>query len=425
MSILKQNIHNKIYYYTFVLLAFFIPIQENIVAFLIIILILNWLLEANFINKAKEVYHDRKRSFLFLFSILYFFYLFGLLYSKNLDSGFFDVQMKLSLLIFPLIFSTINFNFFDKKKIDKILFAFVLSTLLLSVICIITAYFDYSKSLWINEFYYIPLSNINLFGEHVLSKHPTYFAMFLNLSYGIVLLKFVENRLKYSFLKNCLLIFTSIVVFIFVSLLSSKAGIAGFLIVSCSIIVYLIIYKKQYFISCMMVVFVPILFFFSIEFLPNSFNRIISATEIINSSEEINKKTIDGTAERILVWNSALEILKNNFLFGVGTGDVKDFLVKEYKKENITAAYKQKLNAHNQYLQTALSIGFFGLIVLLISLFLPFVDSFKNGNFLLIIFLLIISFNFLFESMLERQSGVVFYAFFNSFLFFSKKDYEG
>ena len=97
----------------------------------------------------------------------------------------------------------------------------------------------------------------------------------------------------------------------------------------------------------------------------------------------------------------------------------------EYKKENITAAYKQKLNAHNQYLQTALSIGFFGLIVLLISLFLPFVDSFKNGNFLLIIFLLIISFNFLFESMLERQSGVVFYAFFNSFLFFSKKDYEG
>ncbi|MBI9037062.1 MAG: O-antigen ligase family protein [Bacteroidales bacterium] len=424
MSILNKNTHNKIYYYNFLLLAFFIPIQENIVAILISILVLNWLLEANFVKKAKEVLHDRKRSFLFLFSILYFFYLVGLLYTKNLQSGFFDVQVKLSLLIFPLIFSTLDFDFFDKKKINKILFAFVLSTLLLSVVCLITAYFDYRKSLWINEFYYVPLSNINLFGKEILSKHPSYFAMFLNFAFGIIFLKFAENQTKYSFLKNYLIIFTSIVIFIFVSLLSSKAGIAGFLIVSCCIIVYLIVYKKQYFISFIMVLTVPILFFFSIELLPNSFNRIISATEIINSSEKINKNTIDGTAERILVWNSALEILKNNFLFGVGTGDVKDFLVKEYKKENITAAYKQKLNAHNQYIQTSLSIGFFGLIVLLISLLLPFVDSFKIGNFLFIIFLLLISFNFLFESMLERQSGVVFYAFFNSLLFFSKKDYE-
>lgn len=425
MSILNKNIHNKIYYYTFLLLAFFIPIQGNIVAFLIAISFLNWLLEANFIKKAKKVLHDRKRSFLFLFSILYFFYLFGLIYSKNLDSGFFDIQMKLSLLIFPLVFSTLDFGFFDKRKINKILWAFVLGTLTISIFCIITSYFDYLKTFWIKEFYYIQLSDINLFGLKIISKHPSYFAMFLNFASGIILLKLIENRIKYSLLIKFLLIITLLFFFIIIFLLSSKAGICSFIIVSCSIIVYLIVYKKQYFISLIMGVIIPIIFFFSIELFPHSFDRIVSATEIINNSEEINKNTIDGTAERILIWHSALEIIKKNFLFGVGTGDVKDILMKEYKKEHITEAYEQKLNAHNQYLQTGLSIGFFGLIVLLISLLLPFVDSFKIGNFLFIIFLLIISFNFLFESMLERQSGVVFYAFFNSFLFFTKKDYEG
>ncbi len=416
--------HNQIYFFLFLALAFSIPLHEKLTPPIIALIGLNWLLEANFIKKAKEVLHNRKRSFLFLFSLLYFFYLFGLLYSQNLDYALFDIQMKLSLLIFPLIFSTLDFNFFNKEKINKILWAFVFGSLTISVSCLISSFFEYQKTSLLQDFYYIRLSDIRLFGFKLISKHPSYFAMSLNFSSGIILIKLIENLKKHSLLINFLLIITILFFFIFIFLLSSKAGISSFVLVSCSIIVYLIIYKKQYFISLIMVVVIPIIFFFSIELFPHSFDRIVEATEIVNKSEEINKNTIDGTAERILIWHSALEIIKKNFLFGVGTGDVKDILMKEYKKEHITEAYKQKLNAHNQYLQTSLSIGFFGLIVLLISLLLPFVDSFKNGNFLFIIFLLIISFNFLFESMLERQSGVVFYAFFNSFLFFSKKDYE-
>jgi hypothetical protein len=37
-------------------------------------------------------------------------------------------------------------------------------------------------------------------------------------------------------------------------------------------------------------------------------------------------------------------------------------------------------------------------------------------------FIVLIAFNFLFESMLETQAGVVFYAFFNAYLFAIKKD---
>ena len=145
--------------------------------------------------------------------------------------------------------------------------------------------------------------------------------------------------------------------------------------------------------------------------------RLSAAQGTINS-EKIENNTSESTAERLLIWKSSLSIIKHNFLFGVGTGDVKDRLMAEYKKRYISNAYLHRLNAHNQYFQTFIAIGFFGFIILIVSLVFPAFVSIKNRNILYLLFLFLISFNFLFESMLERQAGVVFYAFFNSLMFY-------
>ena len=43
----------------------------------------------------------------------------------------------------------------------------------------------------------------------------------------------------------------------------------------------------------------------------------------------------EGVQMRQKLWNSSFEVFKDNFLFGVGTGDFKDELLETYKKTNI------------------------------------------------------------------------------------------
>ena len=92
-------------------------------------------------------------------------------------------------------------------------------------------------------------------------------------------------------------------------------------------------------------------------------------------------------------------------MFGVGTGDVKEELLKEYKKENIPYAIEKSLNAHNQYLQSSVAIGSFGLLVLLLTIFIPVYGAIYPRNWVYVIFLFLIIINLLFESMFERQAG--------------------
>jgi O-antigen ligase len=72
---------------------------------------------------------------------------------------------------------------------------------------------------------------------------------------------------------------------------------------------------------------------------------------------------------------------------------------------------KQNFNPHNQFLQTAVEIGFFGLLVFFAILFSSIYYGLKYKNYLLIIISSNLLFNSLFESMLQRQSGIIFYCF--------------
>lgn len=130
----------------------------------------------------------------------------------------------------------------------------------------------------------------------------------------------------------------------------------------------------------------------------------------------IDNTTTESSKVRLLIWQTSAEIIKDNFLFGVGTGDVKDVLMSKYKEKGLTGAYKENLNAHNQFLQTFIALGLPGILLLLASFVFPFILAIKTRNYIYLAFLIIVFINFLTESMLETIAGVMFYAFFNSLL---------
>lgn len=122
--------------------------------------------------------------------------------------------------------------------------------------------------------------------------------------------------------------------------------------------------------------------------------------------------------QRFEFWKTAVAIIKDNVVFGVGAGDIKTAFAEQYDKMNSPLNKESRLRSHNQYLSIAVAFGVVGLIWFLITLFYPMVLMGKTFDYMYISFLLIAIISFLTEDTLESQAGVTFYAFFNSFFLF-------
>ncbi len=394
-------------YQLLVLFSFCIPLNKKIIPFIIGTSLLFWLLH---LDLKKETRNLMNNKYLLLFISLFLLYCFGIIYSTNLQYGIGDLILKLPLLIFPLIISKFNHLPFDKLK--TFFYAYIFGCLIACIICIIHAAYDYSINNSLLAFFYGHLS---------IFHHPGYFAMYLNFASFILLFftvfksNLLNNNLKYISL--------SLVVFfnIFVIFLSSKTGIGvAVLILLCTVLYHFLIHKNLLR-SSLILLSIGTLFYLFQYIISNPINHRFSETKevIEHKAVAIDTKSTESTEARILVWEASIDILKSNFLFGVGTGDVKDVLLEKYKEKGMTGALEEKLNAHNQFLQTFIALGLPGLLLLMASFVVPFVLAFKSRNFIYMAFLLIVFLNFLTESMLETVSGVFFYAFFNSLLMIS------
>ncbi|MFZ4401734.1 MAG: O-antigen ligase family protein [Bacteroidales bacterium] len=244
--------------------------------------------------------------------------------------------------------------------------------------------------------------------------------MFLN--FAIILLLFSSfSNIKILNQKKYILVVLQLLFSIFIFLLSSKAGIISLIIIYLFYVSIIIFSQKRYKLALLIL---SSLLLFSIVFLtimPSVKDRLKVAFYALKNKNEAIKSDGESTSDRILIWETSIDIIKRNLILGVGTGDVKDELLNKYKENGINFAYQQKLNAHNQYLQTFISIGLIGFIILILSFLLPVIQSIKRQHYIYLMFLFLIAFNILVESMFENQAGVVFYAFFNTFLFLSSK----
>ena len=110
--------------------------------------------------------------------------------------------------------------------------------------------------------------------------------------------------------------------------------------------------------------------------------------------------------------------------------DMMEMAVKHNVDPNVVAknlveyqfiryAIDNEINAHNMFFETIISVGIFGLLLLLAYFVIPLVLWIKNKTFdmLYFSFLLMIGFNALFESIFEVQLGIIFFCFFNVLLF--------
>ncbi len=135
-------------------------------------------------------------------------------------------------------------------------------------------------------------------------------------------------------------------------------------------------------------------------------------------SGDANNKSI---VQRIEFGKTAIHIIKNNFWFGIGTGDLSIEYNKAYKEIKSNLKEKNRLRAHNQFLTFFVTFGVFGFILAVFSMLYPAIQN-KNmkNNLLLSGFIIIILISMLNEDTLETQAGVTFYIAFYTIFLFSK-----
>ena len=119
-----------------------------------------------------------------------------------------------------------------------------------------------------------------------------------------------------------------------------------------------------------------------------------------------NVNYTESTTVRLVSWTlSGRMILENPW--GVGVGDGERELVKTYQLAGYHAYANRKLNPHNQFIQTGIAIGIAGIVVLFVMFVSYIVQAYRTGNLALFIAASTIAVSCLFESMLERQVGVI------------------
>jgi O-antigen ligase len=144
------------------------------------------------------------------------------------------------------------------------------------------------------------------------------------------------------------------------------------------------------------------------------FNEIITYT----FQKVDQKKVPSSTTARKKIWSTTLKLVKEKWITGYGTGLSKKVLQEQFKKDGYDFFSKKNYNTHNQYLQVFLDQGIFGFSLLMFFTFGMLYASLKQKNFIYALFLVVMILNFMTESILETQSGVIFFAFFNTIFFF-------
>jgi O-antigen ligase len=408
MSLPDESISARIYRALTILAAVTLPVHQRINAAVLLFLLLFWIGERLVsLGRRPFTFPSIGKNKVLLFGILYVLYLIGMIYSSNPGYGWMDLETKAGILLFPVFFATAGAAITDGKSVRTLLYSFVMSVAAVSLFLLARAAILYAGVNNPSVFYYSSLSY---------HKHPSYFSMYLVFSISFLLYMLEKPGRILSpvgpYLHYGALLLMSVMVF----LLSSKAGIFSLCLV---FILYAIwqCSRGRFIRGAVFLAGISGLLVMLFTLLPGGQNRFRQAQEVVSRSEDIAASTSESTGERILIWRASLEIIREHWPAGTGTGDVKDVLTEKYKEKGIVHAFDRKLNAHNQFLQTFIALGLPGVVTLLLSFVLPGYMALKRRKFLYVAFLSVVLINLLVESMLERHDGTVFYSLFNTLLF--------
>ncbi len=146
--------------------------------------------------------------------------------------------------------------------------------------------------------------------------------------------------------------------------------------------------------------------------------KIIKGYETYKSTGDPSGSSI---MQRLEYLKATFHLIKKNFWFGVGTGDLEDAFYREFDRMHSKLKKGFRFHAHNQYLAIFVAMGVFGFLYFIFALIYPVVvaKGYKDYFFMVFYFIMIIS--MFSDDTLETQAGATLFGFFISFLLLGKE----
>ena len=387
-------------HYNFCLLiAFLLPINKKYVPLVIAF----YLLYAIFYSIRKKFFSLNASNALLLIPTVLYFALFATI-GTSLDESASskELEIKASMVVFPLLaFMTPRLT---REQVYKIINAFVFGCL---IFLLFSVGYGFYRAYFFDSREYLTYSNLGII------YHPTYMALYQSLALSWLLIRGMTSE---YFLRNKFVHWiASFLIVGYIVLLASKAGLltAIVAIIWAGIVAWRKgVMRRHVLAVCALSFFALLTMIVSI---PLTSDRIEAAAADITQPQPeqtiVQHEAKSSTDLRKVTWSASLELMGAE-PFGTGVGSSSKRLIEIYEREGEYYAAERKLNSHNQFFQIGVEYGWIGLIVFSIFLVLAAFKSFKLKSFMYQGLLGMTVLNFLFESCLEVQAGVVFFYFF-------------
>lgn len=406
MSNQIKKLYQLLSYSNFVVLfSFFLPLSEKISTILIIFCIVMLWIEF-YLGKVKLTF---KRELYILPLLFIIFSISVFVFCEDIRLKWFE--QRASLIAFPLIF--MGRNNIDFKQTLKF---FVFGCLMAYFICLFNSIFN-SISFQNNELIFNPLlSDSHRFLEAIVHKGNYFFAehfsMLIQTSYfGLYLTLAISIVITYrnSIFKKYSVVALVLILSLGVLQTMSIAAFGGLLVAIVILSFYLV---KS--VILRLIIYCLIIGLFVLGYFVQPRFRIM-INDIVKSEIELNPEERYGVMLRFLSWDASLDIIRENPVLGVGVTNSQRELNQLYKEKGYIYPLKRKLNSHNQFLQIFIECGILGFIVIGAIFFFLFRKISKvlmEQKALILTFVILLLFNFLFESYFNRYIGISFVSFF-------------
>lgn len=354
-----------------------------------------------------KVFAFRLRLIFVLLLAFFALYAIGTAFTYNSYIASRAIETKLPLLFVPLLFS-----FESKNRIDigKIALGLGVGTLITGIISLRGAFACDQSILG-----FMPCFTGGNFSQ---LHHPSYFSVILLTS---ACLNCVMLMKKHPFFKLAWVLPLTACQLVLYLLCFSMAGLI-FLTALLGILLLFAV-KRRFGKAAaglsvgVFAVFIALTLILSPRVRAEFGNTFSSLEKYLNSPEnflESHSEQASGDDVRLIMWTVSWSELKKH-PFGVGTGNVDEHLGYQLNRHGLyhlghfDEHRSIQYNPHNQYLQTGIETGIQGLLLLLLIMALTARHAYHTKNWVLLILVFSLAFNSLFESMLQRASGVTFY----------------
>ena len=338
--------------YLFIAYAFLLPLSRNLSNIIFTAIIILFFIDGDIKNKLRFIIKDKVISAILIFIFMHIFWLLGtddFLYAKDKLS-----EMKHFIAIIIIV------TMVKKEFIFRIISAFIISMLFSEFISYMI-FFGFLE----------PINNATKENPVPFMLNHSLYSTFLALALGILLYSLFKKDFKTSKLTLFISLFFTISISFNILIISSRLG---YVLLFATIFSMTIIFYGKYLVRAILSTLIVVTIFYVTAYLNlDTFKERTHQAK--NNIEKIITKKDFTTSEGIRAgfWFYSFDILKENPLFGAGTGDhinyIKQKIIEsKYDKQEpmlyILGAGKGA-GLHADYLDIFVQFGLIGLLIFL------------------------------------------------------------